>query len=332
MTTDRPILVTGGTGLLGNNIIRTLVDRGMPVRALMRASSDPRTIEGLKVDTVPGDVSDAESIKKAMEGVACVIHSAGYVQIGRGRWDLHQAINIDGSRYVAQAAREARVRMVHVSSCDAIGIASLDEPATEDTPLKPPVDCNYVKSKQAAERGVMAEVEKGLDAVIVNPGFMLGPWDWKPSSGRMLVAVIKGVARVAPNGHFSLCDARDVAAGVVTAIEKGRAGERYILAGHTLSYYEAWDAFARVTQSGRPLFTAPKMLESMAGCFGDLIRIITRREPDVNTGAIAVARLPKHYSSDKAIRELDYHIRPIDEMIHDAWQWFMDHGYVKRRS
>ena len=240
-------LVTGATGLLGNNVVRLLLDRGESVRALVRESSDPRPLEGLEVETVLGDVCDATSVLRACDGADVVVHSAGFVHVGWSRQDLHRAINVEGARNVAKAASEVGARMIHVSSVDALGIGSMRKPADEGTPLAKPVPCVYVITKREAEQVVLEAVKRGLDGVIVNPGFMLGPWDWKPSSGRMLLEVAKGRALFAPRGRFSVCDVRDVAAGILAAMERAQTGRRYIMAGDSITYLKAWRLFAEVS-------------------------------------------------------------------------------------
>jgi dihydroflavonol-4-reductase len=324
-------LVTGATGLLGNNVVRMLLDRGAAVRVLARDTSDPRALEGLDLQIVRGDVCDAESVGRACDGAARVIHAAAYVQIGRAHLDRHRRVNVEGTRHVAESARSVGARMVHVSSCDAVGIISPDEPADEETPLAEPSPVPYVITKREAERVVLDQVEQGLDAVIVNPGFMLGPWDWKPSSGRMLLEVGSGRAFFAPRGWFSACDVRDVAAGLLAALERGQTGRRYILAGVTLTYLDAWRMFAQATGARRPWCRIGPIGLRIVGWGGDLWTRLTGREPEVNSAAIALAALPKNYTSARAEKELGYHIRPIEETIRDAWAWFVEHGYTPAR-
>ncbi|NLS95536.1 MAG: NAD-dependent epimerase/dehydratase family protein [Planctomycetaceae bacterium] len=321
------ILVTGATGLVGNNVVRQLLARGARVRVLVRESSDPRPLEGLDVERVCGDICQPDSLKQACQGAHAVIHAAGYVHIGRSNLDVHRTVNVDGTRNVARAARASGARMIHVSSTDAAGVGSLKEPADEDTPLADPMGCSYAITKREAEQVVQEEIARGLDAVIVNPGFMLGPWDWKPSSGRMLLEVARGRALVAPPGHFSVCDVRDVAAGILSAVERGQCGRRYLLAGKTMSYLEAFRLFADVTGGRRP-FGCPGVAVSMiGGWIGDLGTLLTGHESDVNSAAVRIARLPKTYSSRRAEQELGYARRPVEESARDAWQWFREHGY-----
>lgn len=323
-----PILVTGATGLVGNNVVRQLLAHRCTVRVLTRGSSDPRPLDGLDVERAWGDICQADTIRHASEGIGTVIHAAGYVHIGRSKLDVHRAINVEGTRNVARAARECGARMIHVSSSDAVGIGSLDDPADEETPLADSHGCTYTITKREAEQVVQEEVAKGLDAVIVNPSFMLGPWDWKPSSGRMLLEVAEGKAWFAPRGHFSLCDVRDVAAGILAAVDRGQCGRRYLLAGETLSYLEAFRLFAKITGSHPPLSNLGPVVSTVGGWFGDLVTGLTGHETVVNSAAIRVARLPKSYSSRRAEQELGYTRRPVEESARDAWAWFRENGYA----
>jgi dihydroflavonol-4-reductase len=289
-------------------------------------------LEGLDVEKVEGDICDAQSVQRACEGVTAVVHSAGYVQLGSAHLAHHRRINVDGSRNVAEAARSQGVRMIHVSSTDALGNRTAEQLADEETPLPPPGKCAYVITKREAEQAVLEEHAAGLDVVIVNPSFMLGPWDWKPSSGRMLLAVASGAARLAPRGSYSVADVRDVAQGILAALERGASGQRYILAGENLSYLDAWRRFAEVVGAKPPLFAVGPVLSVIGGHGGDVWARVTGREPDVNSAAIALARRPKMYSSEKARRELGYQNRPLDDTIRDAWNWLVEYGYAGRRK
>ena len=164
--------------------------------------------------------------------------------------------------------------------------------------------------------------------MIVNPVFMLGPWDWKPSSGRMLLEVGAGKGLFAPPGGNDFVDVRDVAAGILAAAARGRTGRRYILGGHSLSYLDAWRLFARVAGRMQPLGTAPTALVRGAGLAGDLASLFLRRELPVNSAATTMSMLRHHFSSRRAESELGYTFRPLDTTVADAWGWFLDRGYA----
>ncbi len=321
------ILVTGATGLVGNNVVRMLLDQQRAVRVLVRTANPP-ALAGLNVESAAGDVTDAASLLRACTGVSQVIHCAGHVHLGWSGQDKHRAVNIEGTRNVAVAARTTGARMVHVSSVDALGLGA---PADEETPAAGSVLCPYVTSKRAAEQALLEEIQRGLDAVIVNPAFMLGPWDWKPSSGRMLLEVSKGFALLAPPGGNDFCDVRDVAAGILAALERGKTGRRYILGGHALSYLQAWRQFALATGAWPPRGAAPGWILSTAARVGDFAFRVSGHESDVNSASVGLSLLPHHFSSARAKAELDYRNRPLAETIADAWNWFCDHGYARRR-
>ena len=317
-------LVTGCTGLVGNNVVRQLLERGNPVRVLARATSDPRPLEGLDVEVFHGDVRDIESVKRACDGVERVVHAAGIVKIGWAGLDDQRAVNVEGTRNVAIAAREHGAKMVHVSSADAVGMGTLESPADEETEAMARILTPYVVTKREAEAAVNEQIAEGLWAAIVNPAFMLGPWDWRPSSGEMLLEVARGKGLFAPRGHFSVVDVRDVTAGILAAFERGQSGRRYLLCGENISYFNAWKTFAEVTGARRPLTPIGPAISWIAGRTGDLVGRISGNEPNVNSGAIAMAALPKVYNSTRAEDELGFQARPMRETVSDAWDWFRE--------
>jgi dihydroflavonol-4-reductase len=319
-------LVTGATGLVGNNVVRLLLAAGHEVAVLARANSDPRPLAGLNVRRAAGDVRDAVAVASACQGIDVVIHAAGHVHIGWTQQDLHQAINVEGTRNVAAAARAAGARLVHVSSVNALGLGRIDSPADEETALPGIVAAPYVASKRTAEQVIDDEVSRGLWGVIVNPATMFGPWDWKPSSGAMLLAVAKGVL-YAPVGAGSFCDVRDVAAGALAAAERGQSGRRYILAGHNLTFRDAWRQMAALVGRRGPLLPMGPIFRAIAGPVCDVRTRLTGRETAANSAALAMSRQSHCFSSARAERELGYTIRPLDQTLADAWQWLGEHGY-----
>ena len=321
-------LVTGATGLVGNNVVRMLLDRDQAVRVMVRANGDPRPLDGLGVERCEGDIRDPKAVRKACEGVSQIVHSAAVVHIGWSQLELQRAVNVLGTRHIAQAARDVEARLVYVSSCDAVGLSLTDQPADEDTPFQGKIPCSYVISKGEAEATILNQIGLGLQAVVVNPGFMLGPWDWKPSSGRMLVKIGQTFAPLAPPGGLSVCDVRDVSAGILAAADRGQIGRRYILAGHNCSILELWRRFKQVSGGRPPFATAWTPTVMAAGFCGDFVARLTGREPDINSAAVRMARLFHSYSSHRAVKELDYSVRPLDETIQDAWRWFREHKYV----
>jgi dihydroflavonol-4-reductase len=259
--------------------------------------------------------------------VDVVIHSAGHVHLGWRQLDVHRQINVEGARTVAAAARSVGAKMVHVSSLNALGLGQLEQPADEDSALAGIVECPYVVTKRASEQVVLEEVERGLDAAIVNPGCMFGPWDWKPSSGKMLLAVAK-FAPVYPTGAVSFCDARDVAAGTIAAARQGKTGRRYILAGHNLWYKDAWRQMARLAGRRGPVSPMGPAFRAIVVPILDTYTRVTGHEGDANSAILLMGRQQHCFTSRRAEAELGYRVRSLEETLTDTWAWFREYGYV----
>jgi dihydroflavonol-4-reductase len=323
-------LVTGATGLVGNNVVRRLLQLGAEVRVLVRSSASLE-LAGLPVELVLGDIRDPAAVRSAVRGVDAVIHAAGHVHIGWTQRDLHEQINIGGARNVALACRDAGARMVLVSTVNTLGTGPLAAPADEAGGGPGLPACPYIETKRQAENLVLELAASGLYAVVTHPTFMLGPWDWKPSSGRMLLAVARGVD-LTPIGAFSLCDARDVADALISAAALGISGSRYVLAGHNLTYRDAFRQFAERNAARAPWFPIGPIMRFVGGRGGDLWARLTGREWASNSAAVEIVSQESCFSSARAVAELGYQIRPLAEIIDDAWDWFQAHGYIEARA
>jgi dihydroflavonol-4-reductase len=320
------ILLTGASGLLGNNILRALLGSGAhSVRVLVRNSSD-KSLAGLEVESIAGDVRDAEAVMQAAAGCEAIIHSAGVVQLGWTKLAEHREINVAGTQHVLNAAQANSARLVHISTVDTLGVGTRDTPQTEESPRDNKVPCTYVVTKTEAEKLVdEAAATETVDAVVIHPGFMLGPWDWKPSSGRMLLAVAREFTPFAPTGGGSACDVRDVAAAVIAALTQAPRGRHYILAGHNIPYFDLWKQMAQVSGGKPPIMRAGPLMRIIGGQFGDLRTRLTGREGDVNTAGVAMSSQWHYYSSQRAEQELGYRVRPLEETLRAAWEWLREH-------
>lgn len=327
-----PILVTGATGLVGNNVVRHLLSLGRDVRVLVRREAELRPLAGLTVETAYGDVRDATSVEKACDGVSAVIHSAAYLHIGRDRIDLQREINVTGTRNVARAAKKAQARLLHISTINALDVSPDKVPLDETTPGGRNTDCGYVRTKQEAEGVVRELIADGLDAIIVNPAFMLGPWDWKPSSGRMFIEVVQKQPLLAPRGGLSTCDVEDVAEALVTALERAPAGRQYILGGHNVTYFELWCRMARCAGSRPPFGRIGPIIGWAAGRFGDLRGRLNGTEGDLNSAGVRMSGLYHFYDSSRAMAELSYCIRPLEETLHRAYTWLVAQHFLAGSS
>lgn len=321
------LIVTGATGLLGNTLLRQALARGFEATALVRKTSPSQPLEGLECRRIAVDLVESDLIPLVV-GASAVIHCAARVGIGRSDMAAFRRDNALATARLAAACRASGVRLVHVSTVDTLVWGTREAPGAGDPAPPHALDTAYAASKREAEAAVLAEADRGLDAVIVHPGFLLGPWDWKPSSGRLMLAACRGPMSLAPPGGNDFCHAGDVAAAILTAAGSAPSGSRHVLSGEALTYAEAFRQMRRVAGRGGPVPTAPAALVMAAGRAGDLLGRLTRREPELNSASAAISCLPHHFSSAKAMQELGYAPRPAVEAFRDAWTWFRERGYA----
>lgn len=315
--------VTGATGLVGNNLVRTLVARGATVRVLAR-KAPRREFEGLDVEQIDGDLDDSAALARCFEGADCVVHSAAMVDIRYGGRDAMTRVNVGGTKSVLDAIPNG-ARFVHVSTVDAIGLAPGGAPANEDTPCRPEEEgVPYVDTKRAADRLVLASA---ADYVIVYPTYMLGPWDWKPSSGRMILEIAKGKGAFAPGGGNNFVYIGDVVDALITAAGKQRGG-RWILGNQDLSYREAWSLMAEVTGARKPFAALPNWMGSLAAGALSAANAIGLPEGDINAASTAMSFIPHYFDASRARTELGMRQTPISTAIAEAWAWFRANGYT----
>ena len=325
------IFVTGGTGLLGNNLLRSLQEAGHDTMALVRGQPDQKVFEGIRTEFVPADLGDVDAIDAAVQRCDAVIHSAGLIHIGWQRLDESMRINRDGTRIIAEACLKHDRKLVHVGTVNALALGSASGPADEATPLDNAggqIPCSYVLSKRAGCEEVRRLVAQGLRAVIVHPGFMCGPWDWKPSSGRMMLELSRGWKPICPTGGCSVCDPRDVADGTIAAMEKGGdCGRDYILAGENWDYKRLWTEMARRMGKSAPLMRAGPLMRWLGGWAGDLATSLVGTERDLNSAAVKLASLFHWHDSSRARAELGYQTRAAAESLDALGKWIREHHF-----
>lgn len=351
------VFVTGGTGLLGNTVIRGLCEAGDHVIALVRSQPDPAVFEGLKVELLHGELvppvadsdvphdggerpksieSSVDLIDQAIASCDAVIHCAALIHLGWRKLDESMRVNCEGTRRITYSCLRHRKKLVFIGAVNSIALGSPKVWADETTALEHAggqVECSYVKSKRAAAELVREAVAEGLNAIIVHPGFMLGPWDWKPSSGRMMLEVGTGWKPIAPSGGCSLCDSRDVAAAVIRALKSEiESGREFILAGHNWTYLKLWTEMATRLGARPPIRRAGPGMEYLAGIAGDFWTRMTGKEQDVNSAGVAMSGQYHWYTSRRAETELGYQIRDAKETLDDAGDWISARFVLPREA
>ena len=321
------IFVTGGNGFIGSRVLRRLLEVGCAVRCLLRKGCDTRRIDDLSFESVTGEIGDRELLAEAIRGCSGVVHLAGvsgWRQIGSA--DLCRVL-VDGTKSVLEAAFESgKPRIVYVSSAAAVNGTS--EPRIHDETAAfrlPKGRFPYAESKRSAEILCAAFVGRGLPVVIVNPVEVYGPEDWDLITAGTLVQFAERSPVFVCRGGTSVAYVDDVANGIVSALERGVVGERYILGGENVSL----EHLARVTLEilGREsrVIVLPSALTRAAyhlfSRFGDLM--------GVNSAIIPYALRYWFMDASKAERELGVGGRALHEILEPTLQWLVDEGFIR---
>ncbi len=323
-------LVTGATGFLGSHIARKLVERGDKVRILLRKTSKTINIDDIDAERVYGDVTDIDSVRHAIDGCEILYHTAGLVSFKQADYQKMEEVNVKGTNNVFTAAMEAGVKKaVYTSSVAAIGLKPGRQPADEDTPFDPEsTDIQYILSKYHAEQEALKFVEKGLPLVIVNPSIVIGAGDVYVSTTGMILWYCKRRLPGYTDGGINLVDAEDVAIGHLLAEEKGRIGERYILSNLNITIKELFELLEKVTGIPRPKLKIPYFLALAGAYLAELVGIPAPNYVAMDVDSIKGTKHYWYFDNSKAVKELGFSPRPLEETIEKTVKWFRENGYL----
>ncbi|MHB1586844.1 MAG: hopanoid-associated sugar epimerase [Acidiferrobacteraceae bacterium] len=326
-------LVTGASGFVGSAVARRLLQAGHDVRVLTRKQSILRNLEGLPVEQVTGDLTDADSLARALRGCDALFHVAADYRLWVPDPIAMHAVNVAGTAVLMKAAIAAGVtRIVYTSSVATLGIAPGDELSDEQTPVHlSDMIGPYKRSKFLAEQEVLRSVrEDGLPAVIVNPSTPVGPRDHKPTpTGRVILDAARGRIPAYVDTGLNVVHVDDVAEGHLAAFERGTTGERYILGSENLSLQEILTRVTRLVGRAPPRIRLPhNLLLPVAYMAEAWTRLRGRGRPVVTVDELRMSRKRMYFSSEKARRALGYEPRPAEAALIDAVDWFRAQKYL----
>jgi dihydroflavonol-4-reductase len=324
------VLVTGADGMLGSNLVRELLARQYIVRALIQPGRLPKTLDGLDVELVNGDVLNIVEIEHAMMQCDYVIHAAASTAIWPSRSRIVYDINLEGTMNVVWAATKQHIkRLVHVSSAGVFAAGSKTAPGDELGAFTGHCyGLDYINSKYDAQKVVMKAVHCGLNAVIVNPTFMLGPYDSTPGSGSVILAVSKGKILANPPGGKNFICVRDVAVATCNALTMGRSGECYILGHQNLAYKEILCLIAGIVKHRPPQISLSPTCIRLMSVLTNLVASMVHKRPLISRQVARMSCDQHFFTSGKAILELQLPQTPISKGIEEAFASFKENGYA----
>lgn len=328
--------LTGGTGFVGANLARLLLEKGFFVRALARRGGARGNLDGLPVEIVEGDLADADALRRGCAGARYVFHVAADYRIWVRNPESLYAANVDGTVNVLKAAGAAGAeRIVHCSSVAAVRPSPHRAPVDESSFYADPNEAigDYKKSKILAERAALKLAAQGLPVVVVNPSAPIGPFDAKPTpTGKMVVDFLNGRIPSYIDTGLNVVDVRDAALGHYLAAVKGRPGQRYILGGENLTLKALLDALAKATGLPGPRFKTPYSVAYLFGMIDTARARAFNAEPLAPLDAVKMAKYYMWYDSSKARRELGFPASDAGKALADAAAWFTANGYAKQAA
>src|SRR5688572_28714490 len=332
------ILITGATGLLGSRLLFDLVSKGHHVRALRRTTSKMNCVDhyfGQRpelldlVEWVPGDISDIFSLEAAMSGVTQVYHSAAKVSFHPADRDHMHHININGTANVVNMCLKTGVRkLCFVSSVAALGRTGMDEVIDETAIWKTSVmNSSYGVSKYGAEREVWRGIAEGLDAVIVNPGVIIGPGNWKTDSSMLFRQVAKGL-KFYTSGVTGFVAVNDVSHAMITLMESAVVNERFVLVAENRPFRDVMNRIADKIGKPRANVYAGPLLSGIAWRVEFLKYLLTGSKPVITRETARSANGRHFYSSEKIRKNFGFNFEPVDVAIDQAAAIFLKKATV----
>lgn len=320
-------VITGGKGYVGYALVKELEARGERMRLLLR--TDSPYFDGIECEKFMGDVTDPEQLEKAFEGAETVYHVAGIVDISGTKDKQVWNVNYEGTKNVVAACKKCGVKtLVYCSSVDAIPVSNVMSVIREVDSFDPDLlEGAYAKSKAAASQYVLDNADDKLKVCVVHPSCCIGPYDNNNTSsvGTMLRLFLKGLFPVTMNfGGYNFVDVRDVAKGMVSAAEKGRNGECYILSGYAHTLDEFIRTLAYVCDKKPPKFKIKKSMITMFLPAIEKMFDAMKLPPVLNDYSIRKLCENCNFSFFKAKTELGYNPMTLEESLNDTVEWMKE--------
>lgn len=320
------VFLTGINGLLGTNLAIGLLEKGYQVRGLIRNRSKYKGPGMENLELVQGSLSD--DLTSLLTDVDIVIHAAAETNQYLLRYADYKSVNCDATIQLMHAAIKSKVKkFVFVSTTNTIGYGSINNLGDEQKPVKFPVSASfYARSKLEAEQALLQHQDE-IEVIIVNPGFMIGPHDSKPSSGKIILMGLNKKILFYPEGGRSFVHVKDVVLGIINSLEKGMNGKKYLLVNENLTYGEFFRKLNHVTHQKPVMIKIPRFLLMLLGYGGDVVRLFGF-PTSVSSVNMRILCTRNFYSNKKSVQDLGMVYQPIENAISDAVKYFRE---IKRR-
>lgn len=318
------VLITGVTGLLGYNTALECCRQGFDVRVLVRRSSELTALRGLLCEVYYGSIENNEEVAMAVSGCDYVVHAASLTAQWGAANDLYEKVNIKGTEHVIQACLKGGVKkLVYISTANTIAPGSMQQPGTELNAFTLfNMNSPYINTKYIAQQKVLEAVaEKGLAAVILNPTFMIGPFDFKPSSGRIFKYASRLILFYPPGGK-NFVAVKDVSKAIIASCNSVITGECLLVAGENMSYRHFFKLTNTIRKQKTLMIAIPRIFLKTAGLIGTVAGWLFNKRLKLNYSSARLLCIDNYYSGAKAADQLGIKYTPVAAAVRDALVWF----------
>ena len=316
----KTVFVTGVNGLLGTNLTLMLLKQGYFVKGLIRDRRRYKGVHNPGLQLIEGDLFD--DLSKVLSNVDYVVHVAAVTGQNLPSFKDYWSINCNATTQLFHTAAKCKVkRFVFVSTANTLGNGLIGNPGNEDSPIGEPFSASYyAQSKKIAENHLLRHTQE-MESIIINPTFMLGAFDTKPSSGKIILMGWRKRVIFYPPGGKNFVHVEDVAQGIINAIEKGKNGQKYLMANENLSYKDFFNKLNKIANQKPVMVKIPKTLLTSIGLIGELLRHL-RIKTNLSSVNMKILCTNIYYSNNKSVAELGIKYRPVDDAIEDAINYF----------
>jgi len=316
----KTVFVTGINGLLGTNVVNLLLEKGYHVKGLVRNIEDYKGLQSPHLQLIKGTLFD--DYTTVLSDVDYLVHIAAVTGQNILDFAYYWRINSLATQQLHQAATKSKVKkFVFVSSANTLGYGSKLNPGTEEAFMRQPFNNSiYAQSKKSAENHLL-EYKGEMKTIVVNPTFMLGAYDAKPSSGKIILMAWKKKVIFYPPGGKNFVHVEDVAKGILESFTKGRDGEKYLLSNANLSYREFFMKVNRVANQKPMMIQVPKFILLAVGIIGDVLRQL-KVKTSISSVNMRILCINNYYSNRKSMAELNVNYQSIEKSISDAVNYF----------
>lgn len=327
-------LVTGGAGFIGTHLVQLLLDRGETVRVLDRPGATVDHLPLHRIDFVAADIRDRTAVRRAVAGYKHVYHLAANPQLWtKRRGHFHQVNYLGTVNVLEEALAAGATRILHCSTESILTRAKQTTPIAEDQAVSPrDVIGPYCLSKFRAERHAFLLAKSGAPIIVVNPTLPVGPGDrGRSPPTQMMLDFCLGKRAAYLDAELNMIDVRDVALGMILALEHGEAGRRYLLGAENWSIHSVFDYLAKLTGLPEPKWRVPYPVALAAAYVSEFAAyLFTHRIPAASVTGVKLTRRRMHFDSARSLAALGLTPRPVHESIRDAVAWFHEMKWLPR--